>query len=195
LQLTNPTHGFERSTAVARGFKVQFFGLGGAAKIRGYWDNYYDEAHAILFVVDASDAARLNEAAAVFAEVRAAGRAVGKPILVLANKQDLDNPLSATELAIKLQLDPDNTNSKIVRCTALAEKNNGVPDPAIEQGFDWLLGAVDGDLANLDDRIKVDKAARKVEEAAKLEAQKERVANDPTASGGKGLNPAAQAIV
>lgn len=36
--------------------------LGGQIKMRSMWEKYYDEAHAIIFVVDSADVARLEEA-------------------------------------------------------------------------------------------------------------------------------------
>lgn len=45
---------------------MQFFDLGGQRDIRSIWPKYYDECHAVVFVVDASDQARLSETWEVF---------------------------------------------------------------------------------------------------------------------------------
>lgn len=45
-----------------------FFDLGGQRDIRSIWEKYYDECHAVVFVVDASDQARLSEGWEVFSE-------------------------------------------------------------------------------------------------------------------------------
>lgn len=39
-----------------------FWDLGGAASLRGIWEKYYKDTHAIIFVVDAADADRFEEA-------------------------------------------------------------------------------------------------------------------------------------
>jgi ADP-ribosylation factor related protein 1 len=45
---------------------LQFFDLGGQRDIRSIWPRYYDECHAVVFVLDAADQARLSETWEVF---------------------------------------------------------------------------------------------------------------------------------
>lgn len=45
---------------------LQFWDLGGQRDIRSIWSKYYDECHAVVYVVDASDRIRLEEGWAVF---------------------------------------------------------------------------------------------------------------------------------
>ena len=45
---------------------LNFFDLGGQRDIRRIWEKYYDECHAVVFVLDASDQARLSEGWEVF---------------------------------------------------------------------------------------------------------------------------------
>jgi len=47
---------------------LNFFDLGGQRDIRRIWEKYYDECHAVVFVLDASDQARLSEGWEVFGE-------------------------------------------------------------------------------------------------------------------------------
>lgn len=39
-----------------------FWDLGGGASLRSIWEKYYAETHAIIFVVDAADGDRFDEA-------------------------------------------------------------------------------------------------------------------------------------
>lgn len=41
--------------------QVKFYDLGGGKKIRSIWDKYYHDAHALLYVVDGTDADRWQE--------------------------------------------------------------------------------------------------------------------------------------
>ena len=50
---------------------------------------YYSEAHALVFVVDASDPGRLKEAEQAFEAVVAHEALETVPVLVLANKEDV----------------------------------------------------------------------------------------------------------
>lgn len=45
---------------------LRFFDLGGQSTIRAIWEKYYDECHAVVFVLDGADQARLAEGWAVF---------------------------------------------------------------------------------------------------------------------------------
>lgn len=45
---------------------LQFWDLGGQRDIRSIWSKYYDECHAVIYCVDASDSERLEEGWEVF---------------------------------------------------------------------------------------------------------------------------------
>ncbi|EJT46971.1 hypothetical protein A1Q2_02019 [Trichosporon asahii var. asahii CBS 8904] len=77
---------------------MQFFDLGGQRDIRSIWPKYYDECHAVVFVVDASDQARLSETWEVFDDVITSPRLLNLPLLLLANKQDKDTSLTVAEI-------------------------------------------------------------------------------------------------
>ena len=44
------------------GYQVIIWDLGGQIKMRNMWEKYYDDANAIVFVVDSADITRLEEA-------------------------------------------------------------------------------------------------------------------------------------
>ncbi|ORX36482.1 P-loop containing nucleoside triphosphate hydrolase protein [Kockovaella imperatae] len=77
---------------------LSFFDLGGQRDIRSIWPRYYDECHAVAFVLDACDQARLNETWEVFDEVLNSPRLLNLPLLLLANKQDAPTCLSVQEI-------------------------------------------------------------------------------------------------
>lgn len=87
---------------------LHFFDLGGQRDIRSIWPRYYDECHAVVFVVDASDQARLSETWEVFGgcglarlttdEVLTSPRLLHLPLLLLANKQDKASSLTVSEI-------------------------------------------------------------------------------------------------
>jgi len=91
---------------------LHFFDLGGQRDIRSIWPKYYDECHAVVFVLDACDQARLSEGWEVFGmcpsfsfytanlsdEVLNSPRLLNLPLLLLANKQDSPTSLSVQEI-------------------------------------------------------------------------------------------------
>ncbi len=77
-----PTMGFDKDKIKRRQYQVNLIGLGGSASIRGYWVHYYDEVHAVIYVIDCSDAARLNESVALLRETLSSELLKGKPVLM-----------------------------------------------------------------------------------------------------------------
>ncbi|KAL7419701.1 ADP-ribosylation factor protein 3 [Cryptotrichosporon argae] len=77
---------------------LHFFDLGGQRDIRAIWEKYYDECHAVVFVLDAVDQARLSETWEVFDTVLNSPRLLNLPLLLLANKQDAPSSLSVSEV-------------------------------------------------------------------------------------------------
>lgn len=110
-------------------FNVQLYGLGGAENIRGYWANYLDAVHGLVFVVDSSPSATSakgwTDLAATFAQLLSNPLVAHKPVLVFANKQDVPGALSVTEVSMRLRADEiiaanPGTQIQFVKCTARA---------------------------------------------------------------------------
>ena len=47
---------------------LQFYDLGGQSGIRSIWSRYYDDCHAVVYIIDDADRERLNEGWEVFGE-------------------------------------------------------------------------------------------------------------------------------
>ena len=78
--------------------------IGGQKAIRPYWKNYYDNTDGMVFVVDSSDEERLNECIEELNELLAEENLLKVPLLVYANKQDLQFALEAEEILNKFNL-------------------------------------------------------------------------------------------
>ncbi len=80
----------------------------GAQMIRPLWIHYYKGSDAIIFVVDSSDRERIDgpyeSAKDTLKNVLSSKELDGKPLLVLANKQDLFKVMKVNEIAGKLGL-------------------------------------------------------------------------------------------
>ncbi|KAF5381934.1 hypothetical protein D9757_007587 [Collybiopsis confluens] len=77
---------------------LQFWDLGGQRGIRNIWHKYYDDCHAVVYVIDADDRERLSEGWDVFDSVLSSPQILNLPLLLLANKQDTLNSLSVDEI-------------------------------------------------------------------------------------------------
>lgn len=79
--------------------------IGGQKAIRPYWKNYYENTDGMVFVVDSSDEERLKECHEELNALLAEEGLMGVPLLVFANKQDLDFAASAEEIMSTLNLE------------------------------------------------------------------------------------------
>ncbi|KAM4556844.1 ADP-ribosylation factor-like protein 14 [Fundulus diaphanus] len=105
---TVPTIGFNVETLDARknrkNIAVTMWDVGGQGKMRGHWKEYYQSAAAVVFVVDASDVARLEEARSELEKALRSEHLRGCPLILLANKQDVSGALTVTEMKDKFDM-------------------------------------------------------------------------------------------
>lgn len=52
-----------------QGIRLSFWDLGGQQELQSLWDKYYQESHAIIYVIDSHDRERMGESKAVFGEL------------------------------------------------------------------------------------------------------------------------------
>ncbi|XP_040588627.1 ADP-ribosylation factor-related protein 1 isoform X1 [Mesocricetus auratus] len=70
--------------------RLMFWDLGGQEELQSLWDKYYAECHGVIYVIDSTDEERLSESKEAFEKVVSSEALDGVPILVLANKQDVE---------------------------------------------------------------------------------------------------------
>ncbi|CAB1337171.1 unnamed protein product [Coregonus sp. 'balchen'] len=100
-----PTHGCVRTELRVENFLVTLLDIGGASEVRGSWRDLYGEVHGFIFVVDSSDRQRIKEVKELLTDLLKQPRVAGKPLLVLANKQDKMNALLGSEIIELLSLE------------------------------------------------------------------------------------------
>ena len=101
---TIPTIGFNVETVEYRNISFTVWDVGGQDKIRPLWRHYYQNTQGLIYVVDSSDAERVSEAQEELHKMLQEDELRDAIVLVFANKQDLPNALSVTELTSKLGL-------------------------------------------------------------------------------------------
>ncbi|KAA8533746.1 hypothetical protein F0562_031263 [Nyssa sinensis] len=99
-----PTVGLNIGRVEASNTKLVFWDLGGQLGLRSIWEKYYEEAHAVIYVVDAACPFRFEDSKSALEKVLRHEDLQGAPLLILANKQDLAEAVSAEELAQYLDL-------------------------------------------------------------------------------------------
>uniref|UniRef100_A0A8B9C3R6 ADP ribosylation factor like GTPase 13A n=1 Tax=Anser brachyrhynchus TaxID=132585 RepID=A0A8B9C3R6_9AVES len=120
-------------------FEVTLVDLPGAQRFRSAWRSHYGTAHGLLFVLDSSDLARMEEARKALSRVLSHPDVSGKPLLLLANKQDVAAALLPCELIERLALErlvnENRSPCRIEPCAAAG------PARSTLQGLRWLLRA------------------------------------------------------
>ncbi|XP_074530943.1 ADP-ribosylation factor-like protein 13A [Halichoeres trimaculatus] len=154
-----PTQGCVRHELRVENYLVNLLDVGGSVESRGVWRELSGEAHGIIFVVDSSDRQRIKEVKENLAELLKQPRVAGKPLLVLANKQDKMNAFLGSELIEILSLENLVNQSRslchIEPCSALMDLRRW-SDRKTLRGLRWLLRAVCLDYPELCTRVAQD---------------------------------------
>ena len=111
---------------------VQFhtFDLGGPESSRQLWRNYWENIDGIVFLVDAVDSKRFNEAKKELHNILKEDKLEDTPILILGNKIDRLQATSKETLRTQLNF-PLKKNVELFMCSVV--KNIGY-----KEGFEWL---------------------------------------------------------
>uniref|UniRef100_T1JPJ9 ADP-ribosylation factor-related protein 1 n=1 Tax=Strigamia maritima TaxID=126957 RepID=T1JPJ9_STRMM len=80
------------------GLRLNFWDLGGQEELQSLWDKYYAESHAVIYVIDSSDKERLQKSKEAFDKMIVNDTLYAVPLLVLANKQDIDGCLKIGDI-------------------------------------------------------------------------------------------------
>jgi len=131
--VTMPTVGFNVERVKYKNIEFTLWDIGGQDKIRCLWQHYYTGTEGIIFVVDASDIERMEEAKQEIQHLFRQEELSHIPMLVFANKQDLPNALSAEELATRLGLTSKRTQDLWHVQSCCAKIGDG-----LYGGLDWL---------------------------------------------------------
>lgn len=129
---TIPTIGFNVETVQYKKVNFTMWDVGGQDVIRPLWRHYYQNADAVIFVIDSNDHERLGEAREVLHKVMSNDLLRDVVLLVLANKQDLPNSIDAVKLGHHLNLQELKQKNWYVQ-PACASTGEG-----LFEGLDWL---------------------------------------------------------
>lgn len=100
---TIPTKGFNTekirvAVGASRSISFQVWDVGGQEKLRPLWKSYTRRTDGMVFVVDSTELERMEEARVELHKITRTSENQGVPVLILANKQDLDSAVSAGEV-------------------------------------------------------------------------------------------------
>ncbi|XP_027058879.1 ADP-ribosylation factor 4 [Pocillopora damicornis] len=129
---TIPTIGFNVETVEYKNISFTVWDVGGQDKIRPLWRHYFTNTQGLIFVVDSNDRERIAEANDELQKMLQEEELSDAILLVFANKQDLPNAYTTSEITEKLGLHSVKSRKWYVQGTC-ATQGTG-----LYEGLDWL---------------------------------------------------------
>ncbi|KAF2431588.1 ARF/SAR superfamily [Tothia fuscella] len=129
----SPTLGFIIKTIDYDGYKLNIWDVGGQKTLRTYWKNYFEKTDTLIWVVDSTDTARVQDCRDELMKLLLEERLMGASLLVFKNKSDVPGCMSEDEIRQALELDSIKTHRwRIISCSA-------VTGLGLKEGLDWVV--------------------------------------------------------
>jgi len=129
---TIPTIGFNVESVEYKNISFTVWDVGGQDKIRPLWRHYFQNTQGLIFVVDSNDNERIAEARDELTKMLQEDELKEAVVLVFANKQDLPNAMTISQITDKLGLQNMRSNKWYIQ-GATATQGTG-----LYEGLDWL---------------------------------------------------------
>lgn len=131
---TVPTHGFISEEAVIFDRRVEFWDLGGQDRVRPLWKHYFSSINGIIFVIDSMDESLYSVVIDELTEL-ASNESIKKvPMVIFANKQDLEGCRDKEYIREKIGVDKLLKNNKFE-----IFETSGKTGVNVKNGMKWLL--------------------------------------------------------
>ncbi|XP_034996408.1 ADP-ribosylation factor-like protein 9 [Zootoca vivipara] len=99
---TAPTEGFNAVCVSTEEMKMEFLEIGGSESLRDYWKKYLPRILLLIYVVDSADHKRLPVAKKLLHQLVQSNSTL--PLMILANKQDIEGAYCITDIHDALAL-------------------------------------------------------------------------------------------
>ncbi|OIR58610.1 MAG: ADP-ribosylation factor Arf1 [Amphiamblys sp. WSBS2006] len=129
---TIPTIGFNVETLEYKKVTFTMWDVGGQDKIRPLWRHYFQNTQGLIYVVDSNDRERIDDAKDELMKMLGEDELKDAVLLVFANKQDLPNAMSVSDVSDALGLQTLHKRSWNIQATC-ATTGEG-----LFEGLEWL---------------------------------------------------------
>ncbi|KAK3094522.1 hypothetical protein FSP39_002834 [Pinctada imbricata] len=111
-----PTQGFHVKSICLSSTNFDIWDLGGAPHFRAYWKEFVKNLDVIVYVVDSANRYRMQEAKDTLDTFLKEECTQDIPLLIIANKQDVDGSLSGDQVLAGLGIDSAFKATRKVKC-------------------------------------------------------------------------------
>ncbi|KAL7630841.1 UNVERIFIED_CONTAM: hypothetical protein RMT77_018871 [Armadillidium vulgare] len=132
IDVTTPIVGFNVDNASYKNTSLTSFDVGGHERIRRLYRLYFENIQGIIFVIDANDPSRFEEAKDELKDMLENPKTLSCPLLVYANKQDLPEAVSPEVITEYFDLMSLGSRPWHVQPTCAINLTG------VEEGLDWL---------------------------------------------------------
>ena len=126
-----PTIGFNFETVEYKNIKFNVFDVGGQYKLRLLWKHYFQNANALIYVLDSSDAERFALAKETMHNLLEEEELKDIPVLIFANKADASN-CTITEIAKHMEVDKLRGHEWFIQSSCALTRQG------LYEGLDWM---------------------------------------------------------
>ncbi|CAL6107365.1 ADP-ribosylation_factor [Hexamita inflata] len=143
-----PTINFIIEKVEYKNIRFTMWDVGGQDVVRPLWVQFYQNTVAIIFVVDSTtkDPLRIQDTRDELQKLMTEDQLKDAALLVFANKQDLPQAMSLSDLSEKLELNSYiNREQHIQACCAKTGEG-------LQQGFEWLSTILNERKKNKDEQ-------------------------------------------
>ncbi|GLT64526.1 hypothetical protein SLA2020_370120 [Shorea laevis] len=138
---TTPTIGFNVETVQLKNISFSIWDVGGQSKIRPLWRHYFQNIQGLIFVVDSNDRERIAEARNELHRILSDNELDNASVLVFANKQDVGNPMTVSEVADKLGPYSLEQRRWYIQATS------AITGEGLYEGLNWLSSNISNKVA------------------------------------------------
>ena len=138
---TTQTIGFNIETIKYKDLYIDIWDIGGFSIFPNDEDiilfkHYYENTDGIIFVIDCNDKKRFGKANKGLLEIIKDEKLKNLPLLIIGNKQDLNEAISPNELTKYLEYE------KIINNKWLIQGSSALNGKGIKEGIDWLTNSL-----------------------------------------------------
>ena len=125
--------------SIQNNVKLQVWDLGGQENLRSAWDSYYSNTNGVIYVVDSSDDSNALVSQLEFFNLIMNPSLKGAPVLIFANKFDLEGGKSKLEITEHLKLHEIKEHEWNIQewCALTGE--------GLEEGIEWPTKKLEGE--------------------------------------------------